>query len=62
MTITDLDQLEHEHPALLAMHQRMKQEAETLRARVTELEEYLDAAMRNGMTTERALEACYKAR
>ena len=46
MTITDLDQLEHEHPALLAMHQRMKQEAETLRARVTELEEYLDAAMR----------------
>lgn len=54
MTITDLDQLEHEHPALLAMHQRMKQEAETLRARVTELEEYLDAAMRNGMTTERA--------
>jgi hypothetical protein len=41
MTVTDLDQLEHEHPALLAMHQRMKEEAVTLSARVAELERHL---------------------
>lgn len=46
MTVTDLDQLEHEHPALLAMHQRMKEEAVTLSARVADLKAKLAEAER----------------